>query len=48
VSASWFELSDDKLQARLVQSVDEPAVRFLVTHREDPLAAKMIGELLGN
>ena len=45
----WSELSDDELRARLAQrGVDESAARFLVTHREDPRAAKMIAELLGN
>jgi hypothetical protein len=49
VSTWWSDLSDDELRARLVQrGVDESAARFLVTHREDPLAAKMIAELLGN
>jgi hypothetical protein len=49
VSTWWSELSDDELRARLVQrGVDESAARFLVTHREDLLAAKMIVELLGN
>jgi hypothetical protein len=49
VSTWWSDLSDDELRARLVQrDVDESAARFLVTHREDPLAAKMIAELLGN
>jgi hypothetical protein len=48
VSTWWSELSDDELRARLVQrGVDESAARLLVTHREDPLAAKMIAELLG-
>lgn len=45
----WSEHIDDELRARLVQrGVDESAARFLVTHREDLLAVKMIGELLGN
>jgi hypothetical protein len=49
VSTWWSELSDDELLARLVQrGVEASAARFLVTHREDPLAAKMIVELLGN
>jgi hypothetical protein len=50
VSTWWSEVSDDELRARLVQrGVDESAARFLVTtHREDPQAATMIGELLGN
>jgi hypothetical protein len=48
VSTWWSELSDDELRARLVQrGVDESAARSLVTHREDPLGAKMIVELLG-
>jgi hypothetical protein len=48
MSTWWSELSDDELRARLVQrGVDESAARFLVTHREEPLAAKMIAELLG-
>ena len=48
VSTWWSELTDDELRARLVQrGVDESAARLLVTHREDPLAAKMIVELLG-
>jgi hypothetical protein len=48
VSTWWSELSDDELRARLVQrGVDESAARFLVTHREDPLAATVIVELLG-
>jgi hypothetical protein len=48
VSTWWSELSDDELRARLVQrGVDESAARLLVTHREDPLRAKMIAELLG-
>ena len=47
MSNSWSDLSDDELRARLVQrGVDDPAARFLVTHREDPLAANMIVELL--
>jgi hypothetical protein len=49
VSTWWSELSDDELRARLVQrGVDESAARFLVTHREDLLAAQVIVELLGN
>ncbi|HET6919129.1 MAG TPA: hypothetical protein VFI46_06655 [Jiangellaceae bacterium] len=49
MSTWWSELSDDELRARLVQrGVDESAARFLVTHREDPLAAQVIVELLGN
>jgi hypothetical protein len=49
VSTWWSELSDDELRARLVQrGVDESTARFLVTHREDPLAAKTIVERLGN
>ena len=49
VSAWWSELSDDELRARLVQrGIDDSAARFLVTHREDPLAATMFAELLGN
>ena len=48
VSTWWSELSDDELRARLVQrGVDESAARFLVAHREDTVAAKMIAELLG-
>jgi hypothetical protein len=49
IVSTWSqELSDDELRARLVQrGVDESAARFLVAHREDPLAAKMIVELLG-
>ncbi|HZA86838.1 MAG TPA: hypothetical protein VE466_08165 [Acidimicrobiales bacterium] len=48
MSTWWSELSDDELRARLVQrGVDESAARLLVTHWEDPLAAKMIAELLG-
>jgi hypothetical protein len=48
MSTWWSELSDDELCTRLVQrGVDEPAARFLVTHREEPPAAKMIVELLG-
>jgi hypothetical protein len=48
VSTWWSELSDDELRARLVQrGVDESAARSLVTHREDPVGAKMIAELLG-
>ena len=48
MSTWWSELTDDELRARLVQrGVDESAARLLVTHREDPLAAKMIVELLG-
>jgi hypothetical protein len=47
VSTWWSELSDDELRARLVQrGVDEPTTRFLVAHREEPLAAAMIVELL--
>jgi hypothetical protein len=49
VSTWWSELSDDELRARLVQrGVDDSTARLLVAHREDPLAAKMIVELLGN
>jgi hypothetical protein len=49
VSNGWSDLSDDELRARLVQrGVDAAAARFLVTHREEPLAAKMIAELLDN
>ncbi len=49
MSTWWSELSDDELRARLVQrGLDESTARFLVTYREDPLAAKMIVELLGN
>jgi hypothetical protein len=49
VNTWWSELSDDELRARLVQrGVDESAARFLVTHREDPLATEVIVELLGN
>jgi hypothetical protein len=49
VSTWWSDLSDDELRARLVQrGVDAAAARFLLTHREDPLAAKMIAELLDN
>jgi hypothetical protein len=48
VSTWSSELSDDELRTRLVQrGVDESAAQFLVAHREDPLAAKMIVELLG-
>ncbi|MGH9287321.1 MAG: hypothetical protein ACRD0V_03335 [Acidimicrobiales bacterium] len=48
MSTWWSELSDDELYARLVQrGVDEAAARSLVIHREDPLAAQMIAELLG-
>jgi hypothetical protein len=44
----WSELSDDELRARLVQrGVDESPARFLVTHREDPVKAELIAELLG-
>jgi hypothetical protein len=47
--STWLsELSDDEVHARLVQrGVDESAARFLVAHREDPLTARMIVELLG-
>ena len=49
MSTWWSDLSDDELRARLVQrGVADAAARFLVTHREDPLAAKTIGELLDN
>jgi hypothetical protein len=48
VNTWWSELSDDELRARLVQrGVDESVARFLITHREDPLAAEMIVGLLG-
>jgi hypothetical protein len=47
VSTWWSDLSDDELRARLVQrGADESAARFLVTHREDPLAARAIADLL--
>ena len=49
MSTWWSELSDDELRAQLVQrGVDEWTARFLVSDREEPLAAKMIVELLGN
>ncbi len=49
VSTWWSELSDDELRARLVQrGIDDSAARLLVSHREDPPAATMIAELLGN
>ena len=47
MSTWWSDLSDDELRARLVQrGVDESTARFLVAHREEPLAAAMIVELL--
>lgn len=48
MSAWWSELSDAELQVRLVQrGVDEYTARFLVIHRDEPLPADTIAELLG-